>query len=285
MLSISADHPVDPLTVAASRAIHDAARALDLPYFLAGAMARDILLTHVNGIETDLATVDVDFGVAVADWDEFAQLKSRILENNAFSADNKIEHRIYYHPERSAKGYPIDLIPFRGVQNSQHTIAWPPEHKIIMNVIGYEEVLVAVVQVRIDNTLTVPIASLPGFALLKLFAWQDRRAETPKDARDIALLFRHYHDAGNRDRIYNEELSLLEAVDFDLDLASPRLLGKDVRQIASIATREAAIGLLDDASTTDLLLIHMAPVFKAADDNISAARRLLEQFNIGLTQE
>lgn len=77
MLSVSSDRPVDPLTIAASRAIDGAARALKLPYFLAGAMARDILLTHVHGINTGLATVDVDFGVAVASWDEFDKIKAK----------------------------------------------------------------------------------------------------------------------------------------------------------------------------------------------------------------
>jgi len=285
MLSVGSDRPVDPLTIAASRAIDDAARALALPYFLAGAMARDILLTHVHGINTGLATVDVDFGVAVAGWDEFDKIKAQLLETGPFNAAEKIEHRIYYRPAGSTIGYPIDIIPFRGVETPQLTIAWPPERKIIMNVIGYEEVLASVVQVKIDDSLAVPIASLPGLALLKLFAWQDRHAETTKDARDIAVLFRHYHAAGNQNRIYDEEMPLLEAVDFDLDLASPRLLGKDVRQIATAATREAAITLLNDAKMMDRLLTHMAPVFKAADDNVAAAERLLEQFTIGLTQE
>lgn len=285
MLSVNSDRPVDPLTVAASRAIDRTARELALPYFLAGAMARDILLTHVHGIDTGLATVDVDFGVAVANWNDFNQIKSRLLESGPFNAADKIEHRVYYRPHGSNEGYPIDIIPFRGVETAPRTIAWPPEHNIIMNVIGYEEVLATVVQVQIDDSLTVPIASLPGLALLKLFSWQDRHAKTTKDARDIAVLFRHYHAAGNQNRIYDEEMALLESVDFDLDLASPRLLGKDVRQIASAATREAASTLLNDAKMMDRLLTHMAPAFKAADDSIAAAERLLEQFKIGLLQE
>lgn len=285
MLYVGSDRPVDPLTIAASRAIDNAARALDLPYFLAGAMARDILLTHVHNISTGLATVDVDFGVAVADWDEFDKIKAKLLETGPFNAAEKIEHRIYYRPAGSTTGYPIDIIPFRGVETTPRTIAWPPEHKIIMNVIGYEEVLATVVQVQIDDSLIVPVSSLPGLALLKLFAWQDRHAETTKDARDIAVLLRHYHAAGNQGRIFGEEIALLEAVDFDLDLASPRLLGKDVRQIAAAATRETTITLLNDAKMMDRLLTHMAPVFKTVDDSVAAAERLLEQFIIGLTQE
>ena len=162
MLSVNSKRPVDLLTVAASRAINEAASALHLPYFLAGAMARDILLTHVHGIDTGLATVDGDFGVAVANWDEFEQIKSRLLASGPFNAAEKIEHRIYYRPRGSHKGYPIDIIPFRGVENPPNEIAWPPEKKIVMNVIGYEEVLNTAEKVNIDGSLSIPIASLPG---------------------------------------------------------------------------------------------------------------------------
>lgn len=281
MLSVRSDRPVDPLTVAAARAIDDAARAFNLPYFLAGAMARDILLTHVHGIQTGLATADVDFAVAVAGWDEFDRIKASLILAG-FSSTEKIAHRLYYRPAGTRTGHPVDIIPFRGVETPPLTIAWPPEHTTIMNVIGYEEVLANAVPVKIDDTLTVPIASLPGLTLLKLFAWQDRHAETPKDARDIAALFRHYLDAGNRDRIFESEIDLLEAVDYNLDLASPRLLGKDARRIASPATLSAAEILLNNNRTLDRLLTHMAPMFSTAEDDIAAAGIALKQFKDGL---
>ena len=151
-----------------------------------------------------------------------------------------------------------------------------------MNVIGYEEVLATVEQVQIADAVTVPIASLPGLALLKLFAWQDRHAETTKDARDIAVLFRHYHAAGNQDRLFGEEMELLEAVDFNHDLASPRLLGKDVHRIASPTTLRAAKTLLDDGQMMDRLLTHMVPAFNTAEDNWARAETALQQFKVGL---
>lgn len=282
MLSVSSDRPVDPLTVAVSRAIDDAARALKLPYFLAGAMARDILLTNVHGIDTGLATIDVDFGIAVASWNDFNHIKTRLLETGAFKAARDIEHRIYYRPTDSAAGHPVDIIPFRGVQTPELTIAWPPERKIVMNVTGYEEVLANAEPVQMTGELTVPIASLPGLALLKLFAWQSRHAETTKDARDLAVLLRHYDAAGNQDRLFNEEIELLEAVDYKHELASPRLLGKDVRRIASSATLRAAEALLNDGLMMDRLLTHMAPAFNQADDSIGAAESALRQFKNGL---
>jgi len=282
MLSVRSDRPVDPLTVAASRAIDEAARALNLSYFMAGAMARDILLANVHGIPAGVATVDIDFAMAVSGWDQYNDLKARLLENRLFEAVDKIEHRICYRPAGTTTGYPIDIIPFRGVETPLRTIAWPPDHATVMKVIGYEEVLASAVEVRIAPALTMRIASLPGLALLKLFAWQDRHAETAKDARDLGTLFRHYLAAGNRDRVFDSEIALLEAVDYDLDLASPRLLGKDARLIASPDTLRAAETLLHDDRMRDRLLTQMAAVFNAAEDGRAGAANALQQFMAGL---
>lgn len=94
MLFARPDKPVDPLTVAISREIDNIGRELALPYFLAGAMARDIVLTHVFGIETGLATSDVDFGVTVGSWQQFSSIKTKLIRTGRFSPDKNIEHRI-----------------------------------------------------------------------------------------------------------------------------------------------------------------------------------------------
>jgi predicted nucleotidyltransferase len=45
-----------------------------------------------------------------------------------------------------------------------------------MNVAGYREAFEAAPQVEIDAGLVVRVVSLPGLAILKLFAWADRGA-------------------------------------------------------------------------------------------------------------
>jgi len=203
----------------------------------------------------------------------------------AFDASDKAAQRVYYGAKDSTKGYPVDIIPFGGLEAPRLSIAWPPDKKVIMNVMGYAEALETLLSVEIEPGFSVPIASLPGLALLKLFAWQDRHNETPKDAQDFVILCRGYHAAGNHDRIYGEEIALLEAVDFDLDLISPRLLGKDVRRIASVGTLEQATALLSDQGRIARLVTHMAAELRATEDSITAAEQLLEQFRAGLTQE
>jgi predicted nucleotidyltransferase len=282
MLSVKPDRPVDPLTLAVLRAIAGITRELGLPYFVAGAMARDIVLTNVFGIDTGRATRDVDFAVALENWDQFKLVKEKLLAIGQFNPAEKAMHRLYYRAEGANTRYPVDILPFRGVEQPPNIITWPPDMKVIMNVIGYEDALAAAVAVTVEPNLTVPIASLPGLALLKLFAWHDRHAETPKDAQDLVMLLRGYHMAGNQDRLYGEELATFEAVDYDVDKASPRLLGMDVRRIASTAALEQATALLKARARRDRLITHMAIELRAADDRIAAAEILLEQFEIGL---
>lgn len=282
MLSIKADRPIAPLTLAVMREVDALVRELKLTYFICGAMARDILLQHVHGIETGTATVDVDFGVAVENWEQFGNIKARLTATGRFESAKTMAHRLYYKPNANSTGYPIDIIPFGGVENPPHSIEWPPDMDEVMNVIGYEEALANTVEIQIQNEFVVPVISLPGLVLLKLFAWTDRGIKDPKDALDLVTLLRTYHEAGNQDRLYGEELKMLEAADFDPTSASPRLLGKDVRSIAKPETLAQALMILNDAKQTDRLVTHMAPRLRHADDPIAEAERLLEKFKAGL---
>ena len=47
MLCVKLDRPVDPVAVSVMREVDTVAKELHLPYFLVGAMARDVLLGHV----------------------------------------------------------------------------------------------------------------------------------------------------------------------------------------------------------------------------------------------
>lgn len=254
---------------------------MGLPYFLVGATARDLLLKHVFGIAVIRGTKDLDFAVAVRSWDEYEALKGRLLETAAFqSGPVGVPHRIQY-VENGAKD-PVDLLPFGGVESVAATIAWPPDMKILMNVIAYDDALASAIAIKLDDTTNVHVASLPGLALLKLFAWADRGPENPKDALDLATLFRNYPYAGNMDRIYEEALDVLEQVNYDVDIVGPRLLGRDIRQIAREASLIPAIELLNEPTRRELLALHMAKEFAYAEDSLATAQNYIREFTLGL---
>src|SRR6516164_3522699 len=217
--SVLPNNPVDPSIVRVLRTLDPIAREVDCAYFVAGATARDIVLVNIHGLRPGRATRDIDFGIAVENWDSFALLKERLVASGDFASDGRAQQRLTYSDRSAGFSIPIDLIPFRGVTAADGTIEWPPSRDMVMNVAGFEEALASSIQIQIQENLIVRVASIPGLTLLKLVAWSDRGRETDKDAADIYRLLTAYADAGNTDRLYDQEMDLLEAVGFDMEVA------------------------------------------------------------------
>ncbi len=283
MLSVARDRPVDPLAIAILKQVDPAARALGIEYLVTGATARDILLLGVFGLETGRGTHDVDLAIAVDGWPQFEAIKTRLVETGAFEADEGVIHRLFHLPGRGRRGYPIDLVPFGGIEDPAATIAWPPDRSIVMNVAGYREAFEAAPLVEIDRGFVVRVVSLPGLAILKLFAWADRGAGDPRDAIDLAMLLRQYAAAGNEDRLYGAEIGVLEAVSYDLDLAGAHLLGRDIARISGAQTRARLLVLLDE-NRTEQLTRAMARNLGAVRDPVAGARTLIGQLVAGLRE-
>ncbi len=174
LVSVPQSRPLDAPIVRVLQIIDQLAKEERCPYFIAGATARDLMLHHVFGLSTGRATRDVDFGLAVKSWVQFARLKQRFIANDGFQSHPQSQQRLTYSDANSGFTLPIDLIPFGGVSTERECIEWPPGRDIVMNVAGFEEALGTAVQVAIHKSLVVPVASVPGLALLKLMAWFDR---------------------------------------------------------------------------------------------------------------
>jgi len=283
MLSVARDRPVDPLEIAILRQVDPVARALGIEYLVTGATARDIMLIGVFGLETGRGTRDVDLAIAVDGWPAFGAIRARLVATGAFEADRQVVHRLF-HLRGGRRGYPIDLIPFGGIEDLGAMIAWPPDRSVVMNVAGYREAFDAAAPVEIDSGFVVRVVSLPGLAILKLLAWADRGAADPRDAIDLAMLLRQYGTAGNEDRLYGAEIGVLEAVSYDLDLAGARLLGRDAARISATETRARLLAPLDDARLLERLIRAMARDMGPAGDPVAAAGKLVDQFKTGLRE-
>lgn len=283
MLSVARDRPVDPLAIEILKQVDPVARALGIEYLVTGATARDILLVGVFGLETGRGTRDVDLAIAVDGWPQFEAVKTGLGETGAFAADGRVTHRLLHLPGRGRRGYPIDLIPFGGIEDPAATIAWPPDRSVVMNVAGYREAFDAARLVEIDPGFVVRVVSLPGLAILKLFAWADRGAGDPRDATDLAMLLRQYGTAGNEDRLYGSEIGVMEAVSYDLDLAGARLLGRDAARISAPDTRTRLLALFDE-DRTEQLARAMARDLGAVRDPVAAAKTLIGQLVAGLRE-
>lgn len=280
-LTPRADLPVELTTVLVINEIHKASKALGFQVFLVGATARIILLENIYGLKAGNATSDVDFAFALDNWEQFTAIKNFLVSNAGFKESIDVSHRLFFQSPTLPYKSTVDLIPFGGIETSSNKIAWPPDMSVIMNVAGYRDALNAAVTVEVCPGINMAVASLPGIATLKLFAWKDRGHENRKDATDLATLLCNYHRAGNESRIYEESaISALEAVGYDVELTGAWLLGNDAALMASEKTNRNLKDLL--TGTMRMRLIEdMARALRTREDALEYSRRLLDQFTKG----
>lgn len=277
VLTPKADRQIDALTCAVIREVKNAGTALGLDPFLVGATARIILLENVFGLYTGRATRDIDFAFALEDWAQFQAIKDRLTTTAPFDEAGGAVQRLIYNA-KSGNGFIVDLIPFGGLQNSRNTIAWPPDMSIMMNVAGYRDAQSSAVQVEIEPGIVISIASIPGLAVLKLFAWVDRRLQNPKDAFDLLTLLRQYNEAGNQERVYEDAITALEAVEYDVELAGAWLLGHDASALSSLDTRVQLSAFFGGSELMERLAADMSKALRGHDTPLDYSRALLDQF-------
>lgn len=217
------------------------ADSLNISFFVVGASARDIILKHCYGIEPPRKTGDIDLGVEVANWEQFKELTESLIATGRFLPT----------PEKQrfrCGTILVDILPFGPITDKNRKISWPPEHKMMMSMVGFEEAYEYSIAVRLssDPLLDVKLPTLPGLAIMKLISWKDKYPERKKDAGDLLLIMNKYEEAGNSERLYEEELPLLQEEDFDARMAGVRLLGRDMAKISDTQTFRIVKSILDD---------------------------------------
>jgi predicted nucleotidyltransferase len=184
-----------------------------------------------------------------------------------------------------SSGMPLDLLPYGEIEGPGSQIEWPPHGDVRSRVIGYREARAAADLICLPNRVDIRVVTLPGFLILKLFAFEDRALTEPrKDAEDIHLVLRAYTEAGNQDRLFTQYRHLLEVADFDYAAAGAHIAGADVRSILLSVTPPSTIldqlgALLAselDEQGSARLLGQVAPQF------IGEFRILLLAFNTAL---
>lgn len=232
---------ISETSVSILREIEKVSTRLDIPFFVVGATARDIILEHQFDIKTRRATLDIDIGVFISGWDQFEALKNTLTGSAKFIS-SKQEQRLIYNDN-----FPVDIIPFGTIEDEDSSITWPPNHEIRMSIAGFQECLQHAISVKLSSypELIVKVVSVAGLALLKFISWDDNPERCNKDAPDLLLIMRHYLDAGNLDRLFDEGSDIIEEDSYDYDLASARFLGRDIASISSPLTKAKLIEILE----------------------------------------
>ena len=231
---------IDKFRLEIITSLKDECDSLNIPFFIIGATARDIILEYFYEKKIYRATNDIDFGICIDDWMTFDSLISALLINDKYSKGEKIEHRLFYN-----KSYPIDIVPFGKIASKEGTFTWPKGKKVF-TVLGFQEAYdnSNLVKVKNNPELSVKFASPESLCVLKIISWSERYPERSRDATDIVSLIESYLEAGNQDRLIDEESDLLDD-NFDFILSGARLLGRDIARNFEKGTIAYVINILE----------------------------------------
>lgn len=226
--------------------IKNIADTLNITFFIIGAFARDIIMEYIHKIKAPRMTMDIDLGIRVSNWNQFDKLINKLELSRKFKK-TKEKQRITY------EDISIDIVPFGSISNKNEKISWPPEDKVIMSVMGFNEVYTNSTLVRLQNnpSLEVKIPTLPGLAILKLLAWNDNFPYRSRDAEDLLFIMMKYEYTEIDDKLYESELQLLKNENFDNQIAAIVLLGKEMRMICAKRTIEYIRNILNNETSED----------------------------------
>jgi len=221
-ISFNLSGKIDPILVNVLRIVKKEADALGFPFFVVGATARDILLEHCHAKRSPRRTSDLDIGIEVGGWDEFHKLSDALIKIKFSPTDDPCKFRF--------DDIPLDVVPFGAISDGDTIIRHPSDSALVMNVLGFQEAYDYSTMIRISDepVLDIRVATIPGIALLKLIAWDERYPDRSKDAVDLYFFMEKYAEAGNEDRLYGDDLDVMKSEGFDPEQAGIRILGRDM---------------------------------------------------------
>ncbi len=204
-----------------------AAEKLEIRVVLVGALVAQFSPEMGADYPKFRGTNDADFGVAVRDWDSYKKLYDALLAHN-FKPNPKIEHRLHRDSTMA------DLIPYGSQIAPDGKLIWP-KSGFKMTVTGFDEVCAAAPASAVSKSPVVPVITIPGFVLLKIISYLDRKdqghVKHRDDARDIEYWLRNFASGTEDERRFSLGPAGVEHQDYET--AGAVLLGLEVGKLAS----------------------------------------------------
>lgn len=210
----------------------------DSEFYVIRATARDIILSGIYAQPSGRKTVDLDIAIAIPDWDRYEEISEKLCQKGNFTKSRDQKQRFWYK-----EVYMLDIVPFGEIAKADQYIYWPPDESFAMPVHGFTEVAKDALEITVDHTLTIRVASLPGIFILKLVAWNERHHAHDKDAEDMALILANYLSL-NDERAVSDHYDIYERSPFSTFIAGATLMARDIKSV-----------IIDDHSVSDRLYL------------------------------
>jgi predicted nucleotidyltransferase len=198
---------LDPLVRAALVDLERGLETAHARYCIIGALVPECLLR----VTPTRLTNDADAVVVAHTIDQFDKLKDHLggfrFKKTSFAI--RLQHD---------DGARVDILPYSTTIAPGGRLDLPGD--LTFNMAGFERVFDAAITVSVEPGLVLPMAPLPLYAVLKLVAFNDRKA--PKDLGSVMHCLRHYDE--DADRRYGLET---DGALVPFEVSTAYLLGRD----------------------------------------------------------
>ena len=229
---------IDPTLVPVVADLDRGFRHLGVPFGVVGALVPELLLDARPARMTN----DADVMVIVQTLADFEKLKDKLV---AYGFERtRVPHRL-----RHTTGGLLDILPY------SESIA--PDGRLelqdgfVFNMAGFRHVVPYAVPTTIEGGLTLPLAPLPLYALLKLVAFSDRKAA--KDLGGVLHCLEHYLEGD--ERRYGVEF---RGAGVPYDFTCAHLLGLDAGPFLDDPISATVSAVLDRFDSPDAEIVGIA---------------------------
>ncbi len=210
-------------------------KAMDVDFCVVGALVPELLLHTPPRNMTN----DADVTVAVNSLADFETLKDR-LADYGFQ-----QTRLPYRLTHQHRGW-VDILPFSDAIAPGGRLHLGDD--FVLNMAGFSQVVRAAIHLPVASDLTLPIAPLPLYVLLKLVAFSDRKA--PKDLGGVRHCLEVYGEDDERRYGLHHDAT---AVPWEYTCAY--LVGLDGRIFVDPPVHAAASTVLDQFDSPDARIV------------------------------
>jgi len=224
--NISSDNFNNPLLKELLQALTDYFNSAGSEFYVIGATARDIIMSGIHAQHSGRKTDDLDIAIAIPDWDRYREISEKLCGKQDFTKSKDHMQRFWYK-----EVYMLDIVPFGEVAKADKSIYWPPEESFAMPVHGFVKVAKDALEVTVDDSLIIRVASLPGIFILKLIAWHDRHLIHDRDAEDMAFIISNYLSL-NDQRAVRDHYDIYDRTPFSAFIAGATLMARDMNEVS-----------------------------------------------------
>lgn len=259
--------------------LENAFTALDIDFYILGAVARDTWLVKYGLMS--IGTNDLDFAVYIASKGQYKLLTQYLCEKHDFKASKENTYKFY-----SPGGLEVDLLPFGDIEiEGKLMLDGTGMHRISAN--GFKEVYeFGTEKVAFENDKIFNVCTLPGIVILKLIAYDDRPELRQKDIQDIRLILKHYFSI-ETDLIYDRHIDLFgEEIEHVSHIAA-RVLGRQMKAIfvQSKHLEERIISILKEVIEHPKKSRMAQLMVAGTEQNIDSAIEILKELLKGIQDE